>query len=161
LSFIVDRVNYRRLQSMIEIGERLGADSMFFCNFLPSPYRGFKADERMIFSSDSKEIDFMKDVYSRLNNAMKKRVSLPNVIDRNSGQNGCNTYFTQIRVDGEMRASSCSIMLLNMEGNGHAFDKDVWNNAFFRKMRNAFMSGDSIPPPCRVCPENRGVNINA
>ncbi|MDD5421814.1 MAG: radical SAM protein [Candidatus Omnitrophota bacterium] len=159
LSFIIDRVNYVNMPLMIETGERLGADSIFFCNFLPAPYKGFTADERMIFTYDLREIDFMRGVYSRLDPVMKKKISLPDAIDPGRTKNGCNTYFTQIRIDGEGRASSCSIMLLNMKGSGRVWDYGVWNNAFFRNMRKTFLSDSAglLPEPCRVCPENKGV----
>lgn len=161
ISFIIDRINYKYIPSMIDIGDNLGADYIFFCNFLPAPYAGFTAEERMLFADDKKIASEIKHMYEKIGPALKKKISMPDFIDNRSARGVCNTYFTQIRTDGEARVSSCSIMLLNMEGNGTIFDDDVWNNAFFRKMRRLFLSGrrEEMPEACRVCPENFGKNI--
>ena len=84
---------------------------------------------------------------------------MPSLIDKNSAGNGCDVHFRQIRFDGDGNVSSCSMMLLNMTGNGSYRDGDVWNNAFFRGMRRIFLSGsgDGLPGPCGVCPDNKGI----
>lgn len=162
LSYIIDKINYKGIPHMINIAEKLGADFIFLCNFLPSPYAGFRAEERMLFYDDINVVNTIKKVYSSLPDTLKRKVSFPKLINRNSAKNNCVTYFTQIRVDGEGRISSCSIMLLNMDGHGYFYDENVWNNNFFKKMRQKFLSSnkDNLLAPCRVCPENYGVNLN-
>lgn len=163
LSFIIDTVNYKSLEDMIRAGMGLGADTIFLCNFLPCPYPGLSADERMIFLKNKGAIDFIKDVYDNLDNETKRKVSFPDAVDIGIKDNKCDTHFTQIRVDGEGRVSSCSVMLLNMEGSGYYYQPDVWNNTFFRETRRAFLKNnrDLLKDPCRICPENLGVRIDA
>ena len=48
LSFIIDKENYKRMPSMIRLGEKLGVDSVGLTNFLPAPFLGFTAEERCI-----------------------------------------------------------------------------------------------------------------
>jgi len=162
LSFIIDKENFTHIPEMIERGREIGCDYIYFCNFLPSPYDGYTADERMLFA-DSPEAQEIKDIYGRLPHAIRKKVAFPALIDRHKAFNGCKTHFTQIRVDGEGRISSCSIMLLNMSGNGRFSDNDAWNNEFFRNKRREFLSHDPslLKEPCRTCPENYGVYIDA
>jgi hypothetical protein len=54
-------------------------------------------------------------------------------------------------------------MLLNMDGHGYFRDEHVWNNDFFQTMRRKFLSHDrhALSDPCRVCPDNYGVEIRA
>ncbi len=162
-SFIIDKTNYRDIASMIETGLRLGADFIFLCTFLPAPYDGFRPEERMIFTDDEAALSWLKELRASLGQKISRRVSFPAAIDRDAGMNRCPTHFTQIRVDGEGRISSCSIMLLNMSGHGRFSDEDVWNNGFFRDMRRKFIANDKnlLADPCRVCPENCGVDLDA
>ena len=162
ISFIIDKINYKHIPEMISIGEKLGADFLFLCNFLPSPYDGFRAEERMLFFDDMDVVKTMKAAYQSLSKELRNRVSFPKLVKRNSLENKCTSHHTQIRVDGEGRISSCSIMLLNMDGHGYFYDKNVWNNQFFQDMRQIFISGnkDDLMAPCRICPENFGVDFD-
>lgn len=162
VSFIIDKINYKHMKQMMNLSQKLGADFIFLCNFLPSPYNGFKAEERMLFCDDNDVVNTIKKVYSSLTGSLKRKVSFPELIDRNGTRNNCDSHFTQIRVDGEGRISSCSIMLLNMEGHGYFYDENVWNNNFFQEMRQKFLSGnkDDLYAPCKICPENYGKMIN-
>jgi len=161
VSFIIDKVNYKNIPDMIAMGLNLGADTVFLCNFLPAPCAGSSAGERMLLKTDGKIADEIKKMYNTLNAETRKKVLFPYFVDGTMPFNNCSSHFTQLRVDGEGRVSSCSIMLLDMEGHGHIKDEEVWNNKFFREMREKFLSNDKnrLSEPCRVCPENCGVMI--
>jgi len=158
VSFIIDRQNLKFIPDMMEMALRLGADHTFFCNFLPSPYKGFSPDERSLFV-DFGTIDFIKKAIGEYPLSIRKRFTMPSLINRDSKKNRCDTHFRQIRFDGDGNVSSCSMMLLNMTGHGNYRDRDVWNNDFFRGMRRAFLSprGENVPGPCSVCPDNKGL----
>jgi MoaA/NifB/PqqE/SkfB family radical SAM enzyme len=160
LSFIIDRHNYMFIPEMVDVGLKLGADHIFFCNFLPSPYDGLRESERVLISG-SPEGEEVKRIFSGFDAQLRKRLTPPVLVDTALPDNLCKTHFSQIRFDGDGNVSSCSMMLLNMSGHGKYDDDDVWNNDFFRQMRRAFLSrGDrQVPDRCRVCPDNKGVNI--
>jgi hypothetical protein len=145
---------------MIDVSLKLGADHAFFCNFLPSPYNGFRFEERVLAADGNiaRQLRAMLGSYSA---PVRKKVTFPKLPESSINRNHCNTYFSQIRFDGDGNVSSCSIMLLNMEGHGNYRDKNVWNSEFFRTMRKTFLSNDNerLPSPCRLCPENKGVKI--
>lgn len=160
LSFIIDRYNYRSIPEMIALALRLDVDHTFLCNFLPSPYKGLSAEER-ILEADDKVMDEMRAVMQSYPPQIRRKVTFPVLVDKMSRRNICDVHFSQIRFDGDGNVSSCSMMLLNMSGHGNYKDYGVWNNEFFRNMRKAFLSGDegAIEDPCKVCPDNKGVRI--
>lgn len=159
LSFIIDRCNYRSIPAMVDTALALGVDHAFFCNFLSSPFDGLRAGERALMA-DAAVIGELKAIFSAYDPAVRRKLTPPVLIDTLSAENRCETYFSQIRIDGDGNAASCSMMLLNMAGHGDCSDKGVWNGPFFRDMRRRFLLSDgSIPEPCKVCPDNRGVRI--
>lgn len=160
LSFIIDKANYKMIHEMIDLSLDLGADHVFFCNFLPSPFKGLTAEERVL-SAHSAAMGELKDALRIYSSEIRSRFTLPLFVDEKDLMNKCQTHFSQIRFDGDGNVSSCSMMLLDMTGHGNYTDKNVWNNAFFRDMRKAFLSQDrkALPEPCSVCPDNKGVKI--
>lgn len=162
LSYIIDRHNYKFIPYMVDVSIALGADHSFFCNFLSAPYDGLRAEERSLMA-DKKVIDEMRAIFASYPAAIRRKLTPPLLVDRNMSENNCETHFSQIRFDGDGNVSSCSMMLLNMSGHGSYKDENVWNNAFFKDMRRAFLSKDNcrIPDPCKVCPDNKGIRIGA
>lgn len=160
LSFIIDRHNYKSIPEMVDCGLKLGADHMFFCNFLSTPYGDLNADKRILMN-DGKTADEVRAIFAGYSRDVRRKLTPPILVDKGLGKNQCDAHFSQIRFDGDGNISSCSMMLLNMQGNGSYKDEDVWNNGFFRKMRALFLANDdkALPEPCRVCPDNKGVSI--
>lgn len=161
VSFIIDKGNYKDIPRMVDAGKALGADSIFLCNFLPAPYEGFRAHERMLLADDADAVRTLARISAGLGPELKRIVSFPRVIDVKSARNQCRSHFTQVRVDGEGRVSSCSIMLLNMEGHGYFYEPGVWNNDFFREARRKCLANDKklLDDPCKVCPDNCGIEV--
>ena len=159
-SFIIDRYNYKFIPEMISLSLKLGIDHIFFCNFLPSPYDGLRAHERVMMAED-KVIDELNSIFKSYPFSIRRKITPPTLVDEKMDRNQCATHFSQVRFDGDGNISSCSMMLLDMSGNGNYRDEDLWNNDFFRRMRRAFLSkGDErLPAPCRVCPDNKGRRI--
>lgn len=161
LSYIIDKRNYRFIPDMAAVSLALGVDHSFFCNFLPAPYDGLRAEERLL-TADEKVAGDISAIFTAYPPAIRKKFTPPLLVNAGMVKNNCETHFSQIRFDGAGNVSSCSMMLLNMSGHGHYKDQDVWNNAFFRDMRKRFLSDESylIPDPCKVCPDNKGVRID-
>lgn len=157
LSFIIDRLNYKSMPDMVDVGLKLGVDHIFFCNFLPSPYNGLRLEERALMydSNLSAEIN---DMFEKYPVSVRKNIAPPILVDVQSEKTCCDTHFSQIRFDGDGNISSCSMMLLNMEGHGSFRDTGVWNNEFLRSMRRKFLLKDDslLPEPCLYCPDNKG-----
>lgn len=158
LSFIIDRENYRSIPDMVDTGLGLGADHIFFCNFLSAPYAGLKAEERALMVGGGFE-DELKKIFDKYPPAIRRKLTPPVLIDSSARRNDCMTHFLQARFDGDGNVSSCSMMLLDMSGNGSYKDAGLWNNEFFTEMRRKFLSGDGsrLPDPCRACPDNKGI----
>ena len=160
LSFIIDKRNYKYIPEMVDTGIKLGADHIFFCNFLAAPYNGLSADERAL-TADARLMDELGAIFRKYPPEVRKRLTPPVLIDKSMERNNCQSHFSQIRFDGDGNVSSCSMMLLNMSGNGNYKDAGVWNNNFFVDMRKRFLSDNAglIPEPCVVCPDNKGVKV--
>jgi MoaA/NifB/PqqE/SkfB family radical SAM enzyme len=158
LSFIIDSYNYKFIRDMVETGLKLGVDQAFFCNFLACPIDGLTAEERVL-TENPKIRREIKAMMARYPESVRRKFTLPPLIDRGMRRNNCDSHFSQIRFDGNGNVSSCSMMLLNMEGNGNYRDADIWNNVFFRRMRAVFLANDAalLPEPCNSCPDNKGV----
>ncbi len=159
LSFILDKENLKFIDEMIDVSQRLGVDHTFFCNFLPAPFDGLRPEERVLFEDE--DLPALRDACNRLSNNQKKRFTFPPLLKRSSlAGRSCESHFSQMRIDGEGNASSCSMMLLNMENNGKFYDNDAWNSEFFRSMRRMFIdSKEPLPEPCQHCVCNYGVTI--
>lgn len=149
LSFIIDKENYKRMPSMIRLGEKLSVDSVAFSNFLPAPFPGFTAEERCITTDDTDATNLINNLK---NNKYKVRVALPIPLNFKK-RKICPSHFTTLRVDGDGNIGGCAGMLLNLEKNGKYYDKEVWNNEYFQKMRGIFLDlkNDRRLEPCRVC----------
>ena len=157
LSFIIDKTNYSGMPEMAALALRLGADHVFFCNFLPCLYGDLTPDKRVITTSDRDIVEFIRKTKQSLDPSVRGKFDFPPVIDTSSAENRCRCHFEQVRFDGEGNVSSCSMMLLNMEGSGHIDAPDCWNSIFLQEMRGKFITGDGIEELCLYCPGNKGV----
>lgn len=160
LSFIIDRHNYKFIPKMIDVSLRLGVDHIFFCNFLTAPYDGLRPSERLLVAGDVVK-DELNAIFKNYPPEIRKKCTPPILVDEKIIKNNCEIHFSQIRFDGDGNVSSCSMMLLDMSGHGNYKEEGLWNNEFFKTMRRAFLSGDDkcVPSPCKICPDNKGVEI--
>ena len=149
LSFIIDKENYKKIPSMIKLGEKLGVDSVAFINFLPSPFPGFTTEERCITTDNTDAINLINTLKA---NRYDVRVALPIPLNLKK-RKICTSHFTTLRVDGDGNIGGCAGILLNLEKNGKWDDKEVWNNEYFQKMRGIFLDQkeDRRLEPCKVC----------
>ncbi|MDA2915388.1 radical SAM protein [Nitrospinae bacterium AH_259_B05_G02_I21] len=156
-SFIIDQQNWPLIPEFLRVADEVGVDQVFLCNFLSAPFDGFRAEERSLFVQDTDMVEFLRTVVP---SNMQGKVVLPTLLDPAQTTKQCSCHFDQLRVDGAQNFSSCSIMLLNMEGNGKITDAEVWNSTFFQNRRARFLTDDKsvLFDPCKVCPENYGVN---
>jgi len=150
VSFILDRQNYLRAQAMVDLAASLGAELCSLNNILPSDAPGFRAEERCLFDDDEEAMRSL----ARVHTVGRMAVSFPRFFPREARYHCCETFFRQIRVDGNGDVGGCSIALLRLDGNGKYDAPDAWNNEYFRRMRRMFLDGARLPVPCRTCQMN-------
>jgi MoaA/NifB/PqqE/SkfB family radical SAM enzyme len=156
--YIVDKENLPLVPAMLAHARGLGADRVSFSTFLPTPYPGFRAEERVPDTAEASRANLAAAHVNALPAAQRARITPPLLLEERRGAPRCRVNFSQLRVDAAGNVGSCSAMLQNMGGQGHFEDADVWNNAFFRRQRRAFLgAGADLEAPCRVCPYNYGV----
>ncbi|MFQ5646401.1 MAG: radical SAM/SPASM domain-containing protein [bacterium] len=157
VSYILDQHNYPFMEEMLLEAEKLGVDQVWFGNYLSSvKVAGYSTEDRSLFS----DMEAVKKVINKVKaGRFKVKYELPVLLNRKA-EKRCRVYFTHIRVDGNGEVGACGRMLLNLSGNGHFDDPDVWNNDYFRKMRSVYLTpGVALPAPCELCPSNTGEDI--
>lgn len=154
LSFIVDSYNYRHMEKMIEVGENLGVDIVSLTQFLPLPYPGFTPEERCLYADDP---DVKKELSRLISKKYRCDVIFPYLLRNFTDKRTvCRWPFSMLRVDGGGNIGGCGVALLNTHGNGKVYDKDPWNNQYFRDLRRRHLQGDLFWP-CKFCIESVGV----
>ena len=152
-TIIIDKFNYRNIPQMISFGQNLGLDYLGFLNILPSLAPGYSARECCLFADGKEVSDFFKQL--KIPNA-KMRIDLPILLDGNTDNRICRDSFQSMSIDGNGDVNGCERQLLNSQGNGKYYDRDVFNNAHFRKLRRTFLGVyEPLPEPCRFCPQNQ------
>lgn len=155
LSFIIDSNNYLHMKDMIEVGETLGVDSVYFLHFIPSPYPRFTPEERCLFADDPDVIEELALLMSR---KYRCHVRWPFLLRRPGGERTiCRWPFSMLRVDGAGNVGGCPMAMLNMHENGTINDNNPWNNEYFRNLRSRHLKG-ALFLPCQSCVECAGVN---
>lgn len=157
-SFIIDQINYKNIPDMLKLSAKLGIDGATFVNFLPSPFPGFTLDERCLTTNNKEAINFISNLDL---SKYKLTIILPEIIDTSGKWRLCDSHFTTLRVDGDGNVGGCTVMLLNLEGNGKYYDNNVWNNEYFQRMRRIFLNKneDNRPPPCKCCCYSCGIKV--
>ncbi len=154
LSFIIDSNNYLYMKDMIEIGEAFGVDSVYLSQFQSTPFLHFTPEERCLFVDDQKVIEELSHLMSR---KYRCDVRWPYLLRRPGGERTiCRWPFSMLRVDGAGNVGGCPMGLHNIHGNGTIYDKDPWNNKYFRDLRSRHLKGDLLWP-CQSCVECAGV----
>ena len=154
ISFIVDTGNYRHLGEMMELAESLGVDGANFYNFLPTPYPGFTPEERCLYEDDPGVQEELGRLMSKI---FRCDVTWPRLLRRHGEQRTiCRWPFTLLQVDGDGNVGGCPVAMLNMHENGKIWDKDPWNNEYFRDLRRRHLNGDLLWR-CKYCGKSAGV----
>jgi MoaA/NifB/PqqE/SkfB family radical SAM enzyme len=154
LSFIIDSNNYLHMKDMIEVGEAFGVDSVYLAQFQASPYTHFTPEERCLFADDQEVIEELAQLMSR---KYRCHVRWPYLLMRPEGKRSiCRWPFSIITVDGAGNIGGCPMAVLNMHENGTIYDKNPWNNQYFRDMRRRHLNG-ALFWPCQYCVECAGV----
>ncbi|NLI76664.1 MAG: radical SAM protein [Candidatus Riflebacteria bacterium] len=152
LTCVFDRTTYREAGHFVALADELGADRVAIQQFLPiPPVPGFSAAERCLFAADPAVTRFFSETdWARF----RVRVELPRLITEK--KRFCKSVFTTLRIDGNGQVGGCAGMLLNNAGNGSFLDQEVWNNAYFQRMRGLFLAGRFPEACCRDCVSTSG-----
>ena len=120
-------------------------------NYLPV---GLDDYSNCIFDNDLECISFIEKLIKEFAGVVK--INPPVLIKRDDNRLfwRCTTFFNTLRVDGLGQISGCPRIMIPMAKNGNFRDEpDVWNNAYFKEMRERFRSRRDIPQCCRYCPD--------
>jgi MoaA/NifB/PqqE/SkfB family radical SAM enzyme len=151
-SIIVDKKNYKDIPEMISFAEDLGIDSLTLCHYMPNPSKPEDAKERCIFKSDQRAWKFIKKLALK---EYKIPVSFPQLIDDNPDNRLCRASLYSMSIDGDGNIGGCERQLLNTEGQGKYWDKDVFNNDHMKELRRCFLKHEGeLKGPCKTCYNN-------
>ncbi len=156
VSIVLDKENYADIKDMANFASELGADKILFFQFLPFSATGFTGSERCLFSHDANIVKAFSQVES-LPSKVRKKVLLPPLLNETMDSNRCCTVpFYNIMIDGGNNVGFCC-MSSNFINNGKYYEKDSWNNDYFRNVRNMFMKPDvPVWESCKWCYHNTG-----
>jgi MoaA/NifB/PqqE/SkfB family radical SAM enzyme len=155
LSFIIDRYNYTHIEQMIQLAEDVGADSVSLIQFQPSPHPGFTPEERCLYADHPGALDELTRLMSRKYRCV---VVWPHLLKRSDGRKAvCRWPFSLFQVDGAGFVGGCGRQLVNMHENGTIYDRDPWNNQYFRDLRRRHLQRD-LYWPCVSCVETAGLD---
>ena len=154
LSFIIDRHNYLYMRDMIEIGENLAVDGVYLAHFQASPYPGFAPEERCLFTDD---LGVREELIYLMSKKYHCYIRWPYLLRRPEGERTvCRWPFSIILIDGGGNVGGCPMQMPNIHENGKIYDKDPWNNQYFRDLRRRHLKG-TLFWPCKSCVECAGV----
>lgn len=154
LDFIIDSFNYGQMEDMIKIGEGIGADVVNFNGFVASPYPGFTPEERCLYADDPAVREELAGLMSK---KYRCYVRWPYLLRPPKDKKSvCRWPFSILTVDGAGDVGGCPRAVLNSHKNGKVFDKNPWNNEFFKDLRKRHLQGDLLWP-CESCVESCGV----
>jgi hypothetical protein len=153
--FILDKVNYKELINMINFADKLGTDRIAFFHFLPTPIKGFSAEERCLYDNDKLILETFKKIDTLPKN-LKHKISLPPLLDDTMVKNRyCSTWFYNLSVDGDENIGGCSCQLIDLNSGKFFESNDPFNNQYFQEMRRIFLSLNSnLLEPCTWCYNN-------
>jgi len=120
-------------------------------NYIPI---GLDNYENCVFNNDFEYIRFIDKLIQEFHGSLK--INPPVLIKRNDRALswGCTTFFNTLRVDGLGQVSGCSRIMVPMAKNGnYRNEPDVWQNVYYREMRQRFRAKRNLPDCCRFCPE--------
>jgi MoaA/NifB/PqqE/SkfB family radical SAM enzyme len=152
ISLIYDKQTIKYLQEMLNFANNLKADNICLYNIIPYPFIEEEARKQAIFIDDYEEIKILESI--KLPNNCSN-LSITSLLDARANYHICRDAFYSIGIDGDGNVSGCDRLLLNISHNGKFWDKDVFNNEHFKRLRNMLINSNSkLLPPCTLCYNN-------
>lgn len=149
ISLIVDKKNIKKIKDMITFAESLGVDQLSIYNIMPWFVNELSPEKRALFADDD-TLKILKDVRK----SRKLDILLPVLLDGKINR-FCRDAYYSMSIDGNGNVGGCERMLLNTEKNGKYYEKNVFNNEHFKRMRSLFViENNEILEPCKICYNN-------
>lgn len=147
LSFVVGKMNFRKMEEMIKLAIKIGVDSANFQNVC-----GFncQALSNQTLSVENEEavtyINGLKRKYNGIH------IIYPKAYSRDKSVRGCRQCFDAITISADGDVGPCSVIVpkFNSEFGNIFKDKDVWNNKAYQELRAAFLN-PTRPLASRFC----------
>jgi MoaA/NifB/PqqE/SkfB family radical SAM enzyme len=149
-SIILDKINYRYINEMIQTAGMLGLDYVTFYPFFPvSENEDFSASKRCLFEDDKEVAEFFPAKVKYPSSGLQ--VIICPFPKRVVARRGCRSFFKLLSIDGAGNVGGCAKQILNLTG-GKFSDEDVWNNQYFRSMRQMFLDPNTpLLETCKFC----------
>lgn len=148
VSFICTKANYGRIPDKVQLSKDLGVDIVVFDNLIPFGIPSFLEDQ-CLYDDDS---DVMEVIESAKKPDSKLTVIMPTLYKKNIVERNCKEPFLNLTIDGDGNISTCC-MIAPRRNHGNVFyDKDVWNNVAYQRIRRRLLD-KSLPLPnfCKTC----------
>jgi len=148
VSFVCTKANYRRIPNKVQLAEDLGVDIVNFQNLFPLEISPFLEDQ-CLYDDDS---DVWEVIESVENTDSRLTIVMPALYKRNIVERNCKDPFQYLSVDADGNIATCCTIAPHRKYGNVFYDKDVWNNLAFQRMRRILMDR-SLPLPnfCKTC----------
>ena len=143
--------NLKRLREAAEFCFQNSIPELDMHNYLSL---GPDARQNVVFDDETEYINFADKLVDEYKGRVK--INTPVWIKRNDKDLkwGCTTFFRYLRVDGLGQVSGCGRIMPPDSANGNFREEmDVFQNHYFKDMRERFRTGKNIPACCRFCPD--------
>ncbi len=150
-SVVFLKQNLERLREAAEFCAQNNITELDMQNYLSL---GPDARYNVVFDDEQEYMNFAVNLANEYEGRVK--INLPVWIKRDDSalKWGCTTFFRYLRVDGLGQVSGCGRIMPPAAANGDFRNElDVFQNEYFKEMRESFRTGKNIPACCRYCPD--------
>jgi radical SAM protein with 4Fe4S-binding SPASM domain len=146
-SWIVTRENYRQLDHLLPLCDRLQPAFLHLVNYIASSHEG-REIERIITVKDTEIADYLEDVCAGRTYVKVK----PILVDFDNPQYHCTSYARKINVDGDGNIGGCQRQVPPSSHFGNIFrDEDPYNSPEMRRLRRIAQQRRHPHAECHLC----------
>jgi MoaA/NifB/PqqE/SkfB family radical SAM enzyme len=146
-SYIVTRENYRSLEKILQLCDKLEPDFLHLVNYLASMPRAEEV-QKIITVKDREIIEYIDSACAKRAYVRTK----PVYIDFDSPLFRCRSYSYKINLDGEGNVGGCLRQVPPAECFGNIFrDEDPFNSLEMRRLRRLMQQNKHPHMECSLC----------
>ncbi len=140
LSFVVGKMNYKKIEEMVKFSENVGADAINLQNVC-----GFNCKElsrETLMSGDEAVKKVIGQIRAR---NTKIHIIYPKICSSDKSIRGCRQCFDAMTVNAEGDVGPCSVIVPRRNSiYGNVFDDtNIWNSEFYQKLRKPLLDKDA------------------
>jgi len=146
-SWIITRENYRQLDNLLPLCDKLEPDFLYLVNYIASTPEKEEV-ERILTVKDTEIIDYLKKVCAGRAYVKVK----PVFVDFDSPVFRCSSYAWKINLDGNGNIGGCQRQIPPNARFGNVFrDEDPYNSAEMCRLRRMMRQKRHPHTECRLC----------